>query len=68
MAQRKSTAVGLDWKALLSEDRDVMRVLVQEVVQQVLESEMEEARCRQARESGRRAAWATAVGTTRAPW
>ena len=43
MAQRKSTAVGLDWKALVSEDRDVMRVLVQEVVQQVLESEMEEA-------------------------
>ena len=43
MAQRKVTAVGLDWKALVSEDQDMMRVLVQEVVQQVLEAEMEEA-------------------------
>jgi putative transposase len=43
MAQGKITAVALDWKALLSEGQDVMRVLVQEVVQQVLEAEMDEA-------------------------
>lgn len=43
MARSKVTAVGLDWKALLSDEQDFMRGLVQEVVQQVLESEMDEA-------------------------
>lgn len=43
MAQRKVTAGGVDWKALMMEDRDGMRSLVQEVVQQVLETEMDEA-------------------------
>lgn len=43
MAQSKVTAVGLDWKALLSDEQDFMRGLVQEVVQQVLEAEMDEA-------------------------
>jgi putative transposase len=43
MAQSKVTAVGLDWKALMSGEQDWMRGLVQEVVQQVLEAEMDEA-------------------------
>jgi putative transposase len=42
MAQSKVTAV-VDWKALLSDEQDFMRGLVQEVVQQVLEAEMDEA-------------------------
>ena len=42
MAQRKGTSAGLDWKALVSEEKEFFRVVVQEVVQQVLESEMEE--------------------------
>lgn len=43
MARSKVTAVGLDWKALMSAEQDWMRGLVQEVVQQVLEAEMDEA-------------------------
>lgn len=43
MARQKSTAEGLDFKALVVEQQDFLRVLVQEVVQQVLESEMDEA-------------------------
>ena len=42
MAQKKSTSEGQDWKALVSEEKEFFRVVVQEVVQQVLESEMEE--------------------------
>ncbi len=40
MTQRKSTAVGTNWKALLSEDADLMRELVRHVMQEILESEM----------------------------
>ena len=43
MAQSEVTAVGLDWKAQLGGEQDFMRCLVQEVVQQVLEAEMDEA-------------------------
>jgi putative transposase len=43
MARQKSMAEGLDFKALVSEEQDLLRSLVQEVVQQVLEWEMEEA-------------------------
>ena len=43
MARQKSTAEGLDLKALVEEQEDLLRVLVQKVVQQVLEVEMEEA-------------------------
>jgi putative transposase len=42
MTQKKSTSERLDWKALVSEEKEFFRVVVQEVVQQVLESEMEE--------------------------
>ena len=43
MAQNKNTAGGLDVKTLLSEQQDLVRVVVQEVIQQVLEAEMDEA-------------------------
>lgn len=43
MAQGKGKSEGLDLKALLRDEQDMMRVLVQEVVQQVLEAEMDEA-------------------------
>lgn len=43
MAQKKNTAGGLDVKSLLSEQQDLVRVVVQEVIQQVLEAEMDEA-------------------------
>jgi len=44
MARKKSTSEGLDWKALLVNGQDeFFRGLVQTVVQQVLESEMDEA-------------------------
>jgi len=43
MAEKKTTPVGLDWKAVLSEDSDGFRVLLQRVVQEVLEAEMTEA-------------------------
>lgn len=42
MAQKKSTSEGLDWKALVSEEKEFFRLVVQETVQQVLEGEMEE--------------------------
>lgn len=42
MAQKKSTSGGLDLKALVSEEKEFFRLVVQEVVQQVLEAEMEE--------------------------
>jgi len=43
MAQKKNMSEGVDWKGVLGEQEDFLRVLVQEVVQQVLETEMEEA-------------------------
>lgn len=42
MARRKSTRIEVDWKAALIGD-DMFRGLLEEVVQQVLEAEMEEA-------------------------
>jgi putative transposase len=43
MAQKKSTAGGVDWKALMGEEKEFFRAVVQEVVQQVLEAEMDES-------------------------
>lgn len=43
MAQEKATAVVRRWKEMLGEDGEFFRRVVQEVVQQVLESEMDEA-------------------------
>ena len=43
MAREKSTSVGVDWRSVLGEQQEFLRVVVQEVVQQVLEGEMEEA-------------------------
>jgi putative transposase len=42
MARKKVTPEGLDWKALVSEEKEFFRGVVQEVVQQVLEAEMED--------------------------
>jgi putative transposase len=42
MTRKKDNAKKLDWKAMLGQDEDFLRTLVQQVVQQVLEVEMEE--------------------------
>ena len=42
MTRKKDTAKQLDWKAVMAEDEDFMKALIQTVVQQVLEAEMEE--------------------------
>ena len=39
---RKQNSAKVDWKALMSQDEDFMKGLIQEVVQQVLEAEMDE--------------------------
>lgn len=43
MARKESTREEVNWKAVLGQQEDFLRLLVQEVVQQVLEGEMEEA-------------------------
>ena len=43
MARKKRTSKVLDWKAVLGEQEDFLRPLIQEVVQEVLEGEMTEA-------------------------
>jgi len=67
MARKKSTSEGLDWKALVGEEKEFFRVVVQEVVQQVLESEMENC-CRRARGNARKPAKGTAVAITAGRW
>lgn len=42
MTRKQDSANKIDWKALISEQQDFLRPLVQEVVQQVLEAEMDE--------------------------
>ena len=42
---RKQNTAKPDWKAVMGEDPDFMKVLVREVVQQVLEAEMDDALC-----------------------
>lgn len=42
MARRKNSASETNWKELLSENSDFLRPLVEQVIQQVLESEMDE--------------------------
>jgi transposase-like protein len=39
---RKQNTAKQDWKAVMGEDPDFMKVLVREVVQQVLEAEMDD--------------------------
>jgi putative transposase len=45
MTRKKDTANRVDWKAVMAEDSDFMKALVQSVVQQVLDAEMEETLC-----------------------
>jgi hypothetical protein len=42
---RKQNTVKANWKEVMESDEDFMKALVQEVMQQVLEAEMEEALC-----------------------
>jgi putative transposase len=42
MTQRKHTVKTLDWKDIFESDKDGLRALVQQVVQEVLEAEMDE--------------------------
>ena len=42
MTQKKVTATGTDWKALVADDADLMRAVVRQVMQEVLEAEMTE--------------------------
>ena len=39
MAQVKRTAQGIDWKEALESDGDVLRALVHQVIEQVLEAD-----------------------------
>lgn len=43
MTRKQDSAKGVNWKALMAEQEDFLRPLIQEVVQQVLEAEMDEA-------------------------
>jgi transposase-like protein len=43
MTREKDSAKRVDWKALMAGQEDFLRLLVQEVIQQVLEAEMDEA-------------------------
>ena len=43
MTRKQDSAKRLNWKALMAEQEDFLRPLIQEVVQQVLEAEMDEA-------------------------
>ena len=43
MARPKIKRKGLDWKELLKEEKDFLRAAIEEVVQEVLEAEMDEA-------------------------
>jgi len=43
MTQKKLRPSGADWKALLADDADLMRELVRQVMQEVLEAEMTDA-------------------------
>jgi len=43
MTRKKDSANRLDWKALMAGQEDFLRPLIQEVVEQVLEAEMDEA-------------------------
>jgi putative transposase len=43
MTRKKDSAKKVDWKALMAGQEDFLRPLIQEVIQQVLEAEMDEA-------------------------
>ena len=42
MARLKIKRKGMNWKGLLSEEKDLLKSVVQEMVQEVLEAEMEQ--------------------------
>ncbi len=63
MTRRKDSAKAGDLKEVLAGQEDFLRGLIQQVVQQVLETEMEEA-LGAGKGSGARAVWGTGPGTT----
>ena len=54
MARPKIKRKGIDWKGLLSEEKDLLKAAMQDMVQEILEAEMDEALG--ARKSERRSA------------
>ncbi len=42
MARTKIKRKGVDWKELLGEEQDLLKSVVQEVVQEILEAEMDQ--------------------------
>ncbi len=66
MTQEKSTAGRATLKALLADDQDLMRHLVREVMQEILEAEMTDALSAEPGNAPK-LVWATAPATTREP-
>jgi hypothetical protein len=64
MTQKQITSKKADWKALLVEDPDFLKVLVREILQEAFRGRWKRRRER-ARASGPRRVWATAPGITR---
>ena len=68
MARKKDSAGERNWKDVIGENPDFLRPLVQQVIQQVLESDMEEALGAPRRASARRAEQATGLVITGGHW
>lgn len=72
MTRRQDNAKGRitteELRQALAEDRDLLKVIVEETLQQVLEAEMDEGRYRPARVSARRVGWATDPAITAELW
>ena len=70
MTRKRDSAKGKitaeDLKELLAEDRDLLKTIVEETLQQMLEAEMDEAQ--QARGSAQRADWDSGPVTTAGCW
>ena len=64
-AKAKITAA--DLKELLAEDRDLLKTIVEETLQQVLEAEMDEA-LQASKVSAQRDGWATVPAITTECW
>jgi hypothetical protein len=71
MTRKQDSAARLRWKAeirqLLSEDRDLLKGLMQEALQEVLEADMEEA-LQSENGNARCGGWATVRAITAGTW
>ncbi len=63
MAQGERTRKRNEWKALLEEERDLVKGVVQEALQEVLEAEMDDA-LQAGKWSGPGSGWAIGAGNT----